>query len=52
VCFARVDNNTGKRIFTDKPQSFIAPFRCGEEPPTDMAGSGPSLDEAQRRGGI
>jgi penicillin-binding protein 1A len=52
VCFARVDNSTGKRIYTDKPQSFIAPFRCGEEPPTDIAGSGPSLDEAQRRGGI
>lgn len=52
VCMARVDNQTGKRIFTDKPQSFIAPFRCGKEPETEGSTSNVSLDEAQRRGGI
>jgi penicillin-binding protein 1A len=52
ICFARVDNQNGRRIYTDKPQSYIAPFRCGEEPTADIGGSGPSLDEAQRNGGI
>ncbi len=52
ICYARIDNNTGKRTSIDKPQSFVAPFRCGKEPPSDVAGTGVSLDEAQRRGGI
>ena len=52
VCFARVDNQTGKKIFTDKPHSFVAPFRCNKEPEIDQPGSSPSLDEAQKKGGI
>ncbi len=52
VCFARVNNQNGKRIYTDKPHSFVAPFRCGKEPEPEQAGSAASLDEAQKRGGI
>jgi penicillin-binding protein 1A len=52
VCAARVDNNTGRRISGEKPQSFISPFRCGKEPDSDHSTSGVSLDEAQRKGGI
>jgi penicillin-binding protein 1A len=53
VCMARIDNATGKRTAIDRPQAFVAPFRCGKEP--DSEGStrtAPSLDEAQRRGGL
>ena len=53
VCMARVDNNTGRRIYTDRPQSFIAPFRCGKEPESEgSTSSPPPLDQAQTRGGI
>ena len=52
ICFARIDNQTGKRIFTDKPHSFVAPFRCGKEPEVEGAASSSSLDEAEKRGGI
>jgi penicillin-binding protein 1A len=52
VCFARVDNQNGKRIFTDKPHSFVAPFRCNKEPEAETAGSGTSFEELQKKGGI
>jgi penicillin-binding protein 1A len=52
VCMARVDNTNGKRIFNDKPQSFIAPFRCGKEPESASSTSNVDLNEAQKRGGI
>lgn len=53
ICNARVDIRNGRRIFTDAPGSFIAPFLCGKEP--ESAGTGGSsinLDEAQKKGGI
>ncbi len=53
VCMARIDNANGRRIFADRPQSFVAPFRCGKEPESEGSTSNPPpLDEAQRRGGI
>jgi penicillin-binding protein 1A len=52
VCMARIDNANGKRIYEDKPQSFVAPFRCGKEPETGSASGPIDLDTAQRRGGI
>lgn len=53
ICNARVDGRTGKRIYSDLPGSFIAPFRCGKEPESASAGGSPeSLDEAQKKGGI
>jgi penicillin-binding protein 1A len=52
VCSARVDSRTGFRISGDAPQAFVAPFRCGKEPPTAPVAGSMSLDDAQRRGGI
>jgi penicillin-binding protein 1A len=53
VCNARVDGRTGKRIYSDTPGSFIAPFLCGKEPPSATSGGAPlDLDEAQKKGGI
>ncbi len=53
ICNARVDGRTGKRIYTDLPGSFIAPFLCGKEPePAGAIGSPEALDEAQKKGGI
>lgn len=33
MCNARIDAKTGLRILNERPHSFIAPFRCGFEPP-------------------
>jgi penicillin-binding protein 1A len=33
MCEARIDSKTGLRIENYHPLSFVAPFRCGEEPP-------------------
>lgn len=53
VCNARVDGRNGKRIYSDTPGSFIAPFLCGKEPPSATSGGVPlDLDEAQKKGGI
>ncbi len=53
ICNARVDGRNGKRIYTDLPGSFIAPFLCGKEPESASAGgSSMDLDEAQKKGGI
>lgn len=32
MCEARIDERSGLRIDNFHPQSFVAPFRCGEEP--------------------
>ena len=48
----RETNQTGKRIYSDKPHSFTSPFRCGKEPEVEQAGSSGSLEEAQKKGGI
>lgn len=32
MCLARIDARSGLRIESFHPQSFIAPFRCGQEP--------------------
>lgn len=32
MCLAKIDAKTGLRITGDHPLSFVAPFRCGEEP--------------------
>lgn len=52
VCMARVDARTGYRVTEDVPGSFIAPFRCGEEPEPAPVAGGLSLEEAVKRGGI
>ncbi|OGQ09746.1 MAG: hypothetical protein A2138_11105 [Deltaproteobacteria bacterium RBG_16_71_12] len=53
ICNARVDGRNGRRIYTDAPGSFIAPFLCGKEPESAGAGGAPeTLDEAQKKGGI
>jgi penicillin-binding protein 1A len=53
ICFARIDNQNGKRIYTEKPHSFVAPFRCGKEPEVEGGGGTlPDLDEGIKKGGI
>ena len=52
ICNARVDGRNGNRIFEDAPESFIAPFRCGEEPARATISGGPSMSEAISSGGI
>ena len=52
ICNARVDSNTGYRIYEDEPNSFIAPFRCGDEPKAAPIAGGLSLEDAVKQGGI
>jgi penicillin-binding protein 1A len=32
MCLAHIDAQSGLRLESEQPQSFLAPFRCGEEP--------------------
>jgi len=52
VCFARVDAKTGARVFDVVPGSFVAPFRCGEEPRSVAVSGGLSVEDAIKSGGI
>lgn len=52
ICTARIDGRTGRRTLEDTPQSFLAPFRCGQEPEFAAAGGGISLEDAVKQGGI
>lgn len=52
ICNARVDGKTGYRVYEDIPGSFIAPFRCGDEPKAAPIAGGLSLEEAVKQGGI
>jgi penicillin-binding protein 1A len=52
ICNARVDGRTGHRVFEDIPGSFIAPFKCGEEPERAPLAGGETLNEAITSGGI
>ncbi len=46
MCLARVDSKTGLRIIHDHPMSFLAPFRCGEEPALLESRPHQSLEQA------
>jgi penicillin-binding protein 1A len=52
ICYARVDSKTGYRVYEATPGSFIAPFRCGDEPKAAPVAAGFTLEDAVKRGGI
>ena len=53
ICEARVDSRTGYRVFENVPGSFVAPFRCGDEPKVaPVSGGSLSFEEAMKRGGL
>ncbi|MCP4499061.1 MAG: PBP1A family penicillin-binding protein [Deltaproteobacteria bacterium] len=52
ICEARIDSKTGYRVSDVIPGSFIAPFRCGEEPKTAPIDEGLGLDDGMGGGGL
>lgn len=46
MCEARIDSQTGHRITEDHPLSFLAPFRCGQEPALMDRAPSQSLEQA------
>lgn len=46
MCEARIDGKSGLRVEDEHPLSFVAPFRCGSEPPLLDAASIQTLDQA------
>jgi len=52
ICEARIDSKTGYRVYDTVPGSFIAPFRCGEEPKTAPMDEAIPLDGAMGGGGL
>lgn len=46
MCLARIDSLSGLRLESDHPQSFLAPFRCGEEPKLKAEATGPNSEAA------
>jgi penicillin-binding protein 1A len=51
ICYARVDPRNGNRTFEAVPGSYVAPFRCGNEPKAAPV-AGIQFEDAVKRGGI
>ena len=51
ICDARVDSRTGYRVYEHTPGSFLAPFRCGDEPKMAPV-AGLQIHDAIKAGGI
>ena len=46
MCLARIDAQSGLRLMSEHPQSFLAPFRCGEEPKLKAEATGSNSEQA------
>lgn len=52
MCLARIDAKTGLRITDEHPLSFVAPFRCGQEPMLMESAPKHSLEAVEVMGGM
>jgi penicillin-binding protein 1A len=46
MCLAHIDAKSGLRLESENPQSFVAPFRCGQEPKLKSAASEATMEQA------
>jgi len=48
MCLARIDSQSGLRLESEQPQSFVAPFRCGEEPKLKAEATDANSEQARQ----